>query len=603
MKKHIILAIALVMAVQMVWAATVIKPGEVPEYWSSVDGKSGSALWSAISSQTNKGYRSIGYNGLWTAYGKTDVYPTDPNHPDYVSGRAGKIWDMYGECVFTYGDDKCGSYSKVCDCYNREHSIPQSWWGGGTGGIGCDIFHLLPTDGKINGVRSNDEFGEVNGGTDWNGNKSGTAGSWSTDKKTIASEAGEVVNGSGNVFEPLDKYKGDFARGYMGTIVKWQQENLTSGNSFFSGKYDAANYYGLKKKAVVLLMKWHREDPVSQKEIDRNNGIQATQGNRNPFIDYPYLAEYIWGEHAGETVDMSKLMASTDSEFVPGQSDGWRGGSSPVDPPTPTEKYTVTWSANGEEIHSVEIAENEKVTYLPDVPASCSSESTEFMGWSDAPISGTTDDAPAPLYTKVTEIPAVTEDVTYYAVYAHVGEGEGSAAMTYTYAVGNEAEGWTNTANLTNGSFWLLETGKTIVSPEIDLMKLEKITVKMRTYGGTQYDQLDIHEESGKLASIEATNGKTLTEYEWINNLYIAGNSALTFSSSYGTQKGIGVASIAIETRGATVTYDRYITSCQGTTEVVAVQTDAPAKKMLIGGQLYIFVGEQLFTVQGQRVK
>lgn len=602
MKKHITLAIALVMAVQMVWAATVIKPGEVPEYWSSVDGKSGSALWSAISSQTNKGYISIGYNGLWTAYGKTDVYPTDPNHPDYIAGRGGKIWDMYGECVFTYGDDKCGSYSKVCDCYNREHSIPQSWWGGGTGGIGCDIFHLLPTDGKINGVRSNDEFGEVNGGTDWNGNKSGTAGSWSTDKKTIASEAGEVVNGSGNVFEPLDKYKGDFARGYMGTIVKWQQENLTSGNSFFSGKYDAANYYGLKKKAVVLLMKWHREDPVSQKEIDRNNGIQATQGNRNPFIDYPYLAEYIWGEKAGETVDMSKLMASTDSEFVPGQSDGWRGGSSPVDPPTPTEKYTVTWSANGEEIHSVEIAENEKVTYLPDVPASCSSESTEFMGWSDAPISGTTDDAPAPLYTKVTEIPAVTEDVTYYAVYAHAGEGEGSAAMTYTYAIGNETEGWSNTAT-NKGSYWLLETGKTIISPEIDLMKLEKITVKMRTYGGTQYDQLDIHEESGKLTSIEATKGSTLTEYEWVNNLYIAGNSTLTFSSSYGSGKGIGIASIAIETRGATVTYDRYITSCQGTTEVVAVQTDAPAKKMLIGGQLYIFVGEQLFTVTGQRVK
>lgn len=595
MKKHIILAIALVMAVQMVWAATVIKPGEVPEYWSSVDGKSGSALWAAISSQTNKGFSSVGYKGLYNAYKQTDVYPKDS------VGKAGKIWDMYGECLFATSNT-CGNYSGVCDCYNREHSIPQSWWGGGTGGIGSDIFHVLPTDGKVNGVRSNYEYGEVNGGTNWVGNKFGSAGTWSTDKKTIASAAGEEVKGTGQVFEPKPHYKGDIARGLLGTIVKWQQSNLTSGNNFFNGKYDASNNFGLTKKAVVLLMKWHREDPVSQKEIDRNNGIQATQGNRNPFIDYPYLAEYIWGEHAGETVDMSKLMASTDSEFVPGQSDGWRGGSSPVDPPTPTEKYTVTWSANGEEILSVEIAENEKVTYLPDIPASCSSESTEFMGWADAPISGTTDDAPAPLYTKVTEIPAVTEDVTYYAVYAHVGEGEGSAAMTYTYAIGNETEGWSNTAT-NKGSYWLLETGKTIISPEIDLMKLEKITVKMRTYGGTQYDQLDIHEESGKLTSIEATKGSTMTEYEWVNNLYIAGNSTLTFSSSYGANKGIGIASIAINTSGATVSYDRYITSCQGTTEVVAVQTDAPAKKVLIGGQLYIFVGEQLFTVQGQRVK
>ena len=602
MKKHILSIVALVIAAQVVWAATVTSPSEIPAYWSSADGKSGAALWTAVSSATNKGYSSIGYNGLWTAYAKTDVYPTDPNHPDYVAGRGGKIWDMYGDCTFTYNTDKCGSYSGVCDCYNREHSIPQSWWGGGTSGIGCDIFHLVPTDGKINGVRSNDEFGEVNGGTDWNGNKSGTAGSWSTDKKTIASDAGEVVNGSGHVFEPLDKYKGDFARGYMGTIIKWQQSNLTSGNSFFNDTYTVSGNFGLTKKAVVLLMKWHREDPVSQKEIDRNNGIQATQGNRNPFIDYPYLAEYIWGEKAGETVDMNKLIASCDPEFVPGQSDGWRGGSSPVDPPTPTQKYTVTWSANGEEIHSVEIAENEKVTYLPTAPASCSTESTEFMGWSNAPIAGTADDAPASLYTKATEVPAVTEDVTYYAVYAHAGEGESSVPATYTYAIGNESEGWSNTGKKTS-SYWLLDAGKAITSPVIDLAKLEKITVNMRTYGGTQYDQLDIHEEDGKLTSITASKGSTLTDYEWINTLYIAGNSALTFSTNYSENKGIGVASIKIETRGSSVSYDRYITSCQGTTEVVAVQTDASAKKMLIGGQLYIFVGEELYTVTGERVK
>ena len=127
----------------------------------------------------------------------------------------------------------------------------------------------------------------MNGGTNWRGNKYGAAGSWSTDKKTIASAAGESVNGSGNVFEPKPQYKGDWARGIMGTIVKWQQSNLTTGNNFFSGTYTASGYFGLTKKAVVLLMKWHREDPVSQKEIDRNNGIQQTQGNRNPFIDYP----------------------------------------------------------------------------------------------------------------------------------------------------------------------------------------------------------------------------------------------------------------------------------------------------------------------------
>ena len=285
MQKHTIFVLALAIVAQLGWAANVTAPSDIPAYWSSVDGKSGGELWSAVSAATNNGFKSIGYNGLYSAYLKTDVYPSDS------VGKAGKIWDMYGECVFSSGNT-CGNYSGVCDCYNREHSIPQSWWGGGTGGIGNDIFHVLPTDGKINGVRSNYEYGEVNGGTNWRGNYYGAAGSWATDKKTIASTAGESVKGSGNVFEPKDQYKGDWARGIMGTIVKWQQSNLTTGNNFFSGSYTASSYYGLTKKAVVLLMKWHREDPVSQKEIDRNNGIQATQGNRNPFIDYPYLAEY-----------------------------------------------------------------------------------------------------------------------------------------------------------------------------------------------------------------------------------------------------------------------------------------------------------------------
>ena len=270
MKKSSIFFVALLLLAQMSFAASVTAPDQIPAYWASVDGKSGSELWSAVSAATCKGYSSIGYKGLYAAYLKTDVYPKDS------VGKAGKIWDMYGECLFA-SSNTCGSYKGVCDCYNREHSIPQSWWGGGTGGIGNDIFHVLPTDGKVNGVRSNYEYGEVNGGTNWVGNKFGSATSWSTDRKTIASAAGESVKGTGQVFEPKPQYKGDIARGLLGTIVKWQQSNLTSGNNFFNGTYTPSQNFGLTKKAVILLMKWHREDPVSQKEIDRNNGIQSTK--------------------------------------------------------------------------------------------------------------------------------------------------------------------------------------------------------------------------------------------------------------------------------------------------------------------------------------
>ena len=593
MQKHTIFVLALAIVAQFGWAANVTAPSDIPAYWSSVDGKSGGELWSAVSAATNKGFKSIGYNGLYSAYLKTDVYPSDS------VGKAGKIWDMYGECVFSSGNT-CGNYSGVCDCYNREHSIPQSWWGGGTGGIGNDIFHVLPTDGKINGVRSNYEYGEVNGGTNWRGNYYGAAGSWATDKKTIASSAGESVKGSGNVFEPKDQYKGDWARGIMGTIVKWQQSNLTTGNNFFSGSYTASSYYGLTKKAVVLLMKWHREDPVSQKEIDRNNGIQATQGNRNPFIDYPYLAEYIWGEHYGETIDMSKLIASCEAGFIPGKSDGWRGGEAPIDPSETT--YTVTWSANGTQLKTEEVAKNGKISSLPQAPVSCSAESTEFMGWTDAAIAGTMDDAPTPLYTKATDIPTVTADVTYYAVYAKEEVTEGAAPATYTFDAENQS-GWTNTANKTS-TYWLLDQGKSLTSPEVDLAGLSSIQVKMRTYGGTQYDQLQVAAGSKVLTTIGASKGSTMSDYEWTNSQSLSGTSPITFTcSNAGSNKGIGFQAVTINATGSGISYSRYITACQTATEVVALPKAVSAKKILIGSEIYILVGEQLYSVQGVRVR
>ena len=592
MKKHIFSLFVLFTAAQMSWASLVTPPNQIPEYYSDADGKSGKELWTAISSITNKGYKSLGYNGLYSAYLKTDVYPSDS------TGKAGKIWDMYGECAFSSGNT-CGNYDAVCDCYNREHSIPQSWWGGGTGGIGNDIFHVLPTDGKINGVRSNYEYGEVNGGTDWRGNKYGAAGSWSTDRKTIATEEDESVKGSGNVFEPKKQYKGDWARGIMGTIVKWQQSNITTGNNFFSGTYTASGYFGLTKKAVVLLMKWHREDPVSQKEIDRNNGIQATQGNRNPFIDYPYLAEYIWGEHAGETVDMSQLMPSTDPSFVPGISDGLHIVEVP---PSPGAMYDITWSVNGEVLQVDDVCEYCPVPFMPSTPVSCSSESNVFMGWAPVAIDGTSDEAPSVLYTNLKDFPPVVADVTYYAVFAKSTVQEGAVEATYTYDA-DLTPGWTNTAQTVSG-YWLLDQGKVLTSPEVDLAGLSSISITMRTYGGTQYDMLDVTAGDKQLAQIEASKGSTMSDYTWTNTQTLSGKSPITFSTNYGAKKGIGFTSVTINATGAGETFSRYITTCQEASELIGeVKPDVPARKVLIGGQMYILVDEVLFTVTGQRVR
>ena len=588
-----ILGFALIWVAQMMWAGSVTPAAQIPAYYADADGLAGKPLWTAISSITNRGFSSLGYNGLWTAYKKTDVYPADS------VGKAGKIWDMYGECPFTFSSDQCGSYNGVCDCYNREHSIPKSWFGGSTSGIGCDIFHLVPTDGKINSTRSNDEFGEVAGAKNYYGNGTGTAGTWSTDRPTIASAAGEVIQGSGNVFEPKDQYKGDFARGYMGTIIKWQLANMTTSNNFFSGEYTPSGYFGFTKKAVVLMMKWHREDPVSQKEIDRNNGIQQTQGNRNPFIDYPYLAEYIWGEHAGETVDMSLLMPSTDPDFIPGVSDGART----FVPPIPGAMYGVTWSVNGEELYVDSICEDCPIMALPNTPVSCSTESDIFMGWTTTPISGTIDDAPAILFTQPADFPAVTEDVTYYAVFAKEAVSEVSMPEVFIFDAEHQT-GWTNTANK-SGSYWLLDAGKQLVSPTVDLSGLSSIVVKIRTYGGTQYDQFSVDAENQHLTTIEATAGSTMTEYTWNNTQTLTGFSPLTFTcSNAANNKGIGFSSVVINATGAGVAYERYITSCQSGDEVELIaDEDVVARKILVGGQIFLQINNQLYNITGQRVK
>ena len=315
MKRTLLFVFCSFIALAMM-AKTVTPAASLPTYYQPIDGKAGKTLFDAVQKVTKTGYSSLGYDGLWTAFKTTDKKSN------------GQVWDMYSNCNWTFGSDQCGSYSNECDCYNREHSIPKSWFGGSTSGPGCDIFHLVPTDGKVNGMRSNYAFGEVSSASyTYDGAKKGSAKSITiTGGNTIAGNTGTTISASGTVFEPRDEYKGDFARGYMGSLLRWAGEkSFTSGegSDIFTTTFTTGSF-GLTKYGVALLMKWHRQDPVSKKEIDRNNGIQQTQGNRNPFIDYPYLAEYIWGEKAGETLYLEDIMTAYDADFVLGESDGSR---------------------------------------------------------------------------------------------------------------------------------------------------------------------------------------------------------------------------------------------------------------------------------------
>jgi len=274
--KRVLLTLSLMV---MAMALTAKDPKPCPsDYYADALNKSNQALLTAlyniITSHTN-----IGYDGLWSAYADTD---TDPN---------GYYIDMYSNYdKFTYSD-KCGNYSAIGDCINREHSVPSSWWGGGKQAQYSDIFNIVPTDGYVNNQRSNYPYGVCEGGTRLTNGQYIAKGRMGYSTREGYSD---------RVFEPDDEYKGDFARAYfyMATcynniISNWTKAN---GSSFFAGN----SYPVFTTYAIGLLMEWHRLDPVSEKEIKRNNYAYAWQDNRNPYIDHPELAEYIWGNKQGQ---------------------------------------------------------------------------------------------------------------------------------------------------------------------------------------------------------------------------------------------------------------------------------------------------------------
>ena len=314
-------------------------------YYNSINGQKETALRDALYTITSAGPLGMSYDGLWTAYQTTDVYPSDS------TGKAGKIWDMYSDCLFTptgKGTGKqCGTYSGVCDCFNREHSLPKSWFNEKTPAY-YDLGHIVPTDGKVNGMRSNNVFGEcASGYATWGTGKLGKAKAVTT--MNVKGSSTITTTFTGTAFEPADKYKGDFARMYMYMVIRYKPGNKNSVNLAAAGEgrtmfNSTDTNYGLTDYSIALLMKWHRQDPVSQKEIDRNNGMETTQGNRNPFIDYPCLAEYLWGNKAGQAVTLSELVGTFTGSWTSG--DGCPCVGPTITSPTGTVNIGTTNTSN-----------------------------------------------------------------------------------------------------------------------------------------------------------------------------------------------------------------------------------------------------------------
>ena len=263
MKKIFTCALTLAFGALVGWGAA------PSSYYLKMDGKKKEDLKTAAY-EIIRPHTVVTYNSLFPQqFPKTDVYP------ELYQG-AERWWEMYSDVVFLVRNGWRGM--------NREHSFPKSWWGGDQNEAYTDLNHLYPSESDANMAKSNYPLGEVQTSTFDNG--------VTIVGYAVAGQGG----GAAKVFEPADEYKGDFARTYFYMATCYQDYTWKYQYMVQNGTYPT-----LKPWAQEMLLAWARQDPVSQKEIDRNEAVYEIQGNRNPFIDFPELAEYIWGSRTTET--------------------------------------------------------------------------------------------------------------------------------------------------------------------------------------------------------------------------------------------------------------------------------------------------------------
>ena len=245
-------------------------------YYDAADGKSGAELKTALHRVIRPSY-DLRFDGFSATYWGQQYFRRTDWHPD------GGYWDMYSDSrLLEYDSQKL----------EREHCLPRSWWrlDGDYGRANGDLHNLNPADEAANGRKSDNPLGETDGEGFDNG---------------VSKVGASTLDGyTGTVFEPADEYKGDFARTYMYMVTcyedyagRWTAEGLTM----------LANepYPVFQPWALEMLLRWHHADPVSDKERQRNDSVFALQLNRNPFIDFPDLADYVWGDRTAEPLSVT----------------------------------------------------------------------------------------------------------------------------------------------------------------------------------------------------------------------------------------------------------------------------------------------------------
>lgn len=261
--------------------------------------------------------------GTWTAFVQTDLRSD------------GTVWDMYSNTK-RYFPILGGSAAGM----DIEHSFPKSWWGGQDSILAVtDLYLLNPADRVANNNKSNFPPGRLVDSTKVNNG---------------IFFMGKDTTWKGNAFTVLDEYKGDFARAYFYVATAYEYYKWTAYPQYINKD----SYQGFVPYLRDILLEWHRLDPVSKKEIDRINAISSIQHNRNPFIDYPELVEYIWGNKQGHAVDFTTLTLTSSTSYEVPISSANPEAFTPYD--VSQREFTARWSDTGSESYSLDVYTLEK---------------------------------------------------------------------------------------------------------------------------------------------------------------------------------------------------------------------------------------------------
>ena len=256
-------------------------------YYSAADGQQKASLKTALYNIVSQHHRYT-YSDLWRQYETTDADPQDPT----------RVVDLYSDEEFHFNGN-----GNAVSGMNKEHVMPQSWWGkGGKYDIYTDLFNVLPSESKANSAKSNLPLGIVTGNITFQNSRC---------RVGAALQSG----GAGKVFEPCDEYKGDFARIYFYDAVCYQQVPWADQYGW-AVQAGGSAYPTLNQWIIDLLLEWNRQDPPSEWEVLRNERVYRVQENRNPFVDFPQLAEYIWGDSISYSWDLARAVPNQIADWT-----------------------------------------------------------------------------------------------------------------------------------------------------------------------------------------------------------------------------------------------------------------------------------------------